>query len=171
MPEYWAPNKEDNDKTVITCQFKNPSLVNFNQKIDDVMLTITNSLDVSGDADCKNKQLVTQISERMQDKEKYKNIPILFRCARFPTIAYNFSVGKIGAKRVYFSKLEDVTSLSISDACSNNGTNLDRIYKDKDGNEIKIEDISLFIWILIPKTEQEVLLATWENLIYLINQN
>ena len=144
FPEYWVPNKREDDNTVITCQFKNPSLVNFDKKIDEVLSKIKYSLNVSSDADCKNKQLITQVSERMQDKEKYKNNPpIMFRCARFPTISYNHSVGRPGAKRVYFSKLEDVENLSIANACSNNGTNLDRIYKDKEKRELNNHQLKL----------------------------
>jgi len=171
LPEYWSLNKEEKDNTVITCQYKNPplALTDMFQTIDSFISTIKNTSDVSEDKNCKNKQLLTQIIERMRDKEKYKNTPPLFRCARFPTDWYKFSVGRPGAKRVYFSRLDDVLNLSISNACTTTGAKLDRTYYDNLTKlPIKIEDMSLFIWILIPETDQEARPATWENLIDLI---
>jgi len=62
----------------------------------------------------------------------------------------------IEAKRVFFSRLDDVIDLPISKACTLTGRFLDSDTKEKQ---------TLFIWILIPNDPQEAIPSTLEQLI------
>jgi hypothetical protein len=153
IPEYWAPNKNEDDMTVVTCRKDNPSIGDTNQKVGELLGISESGLSVKREAHlkCKNHRHLVEFLPFLKDTSR----PILFRCNQFPGDFYLGTVGRKESKRVFFSRLSDVINLKISDACT------------KTGRELKYsEEQSLFIWILAPMGPEEAIPATWENLVH-----
>ena len=83
-----------------------------------------------------------------------EKLPILFRCAEFDESKYTKAVGRKGAKRVFFTRLSDVFDISVKSACSQT----DRKVKNSENKQ------TIFVWIFMPTTQEQVVPATWGNL-------
>lgn len=149
IPEYWGPNKSDDDKAVITCNIENPSIEDTNQTVEELLGASKNK--TLKKSKCKNQDQVSQAIKFLKDKER----PTLFRCSKFPKEVYKHTVGRLEAKRVFFSPLDDVLNLPLSKACTKTGRDLSGTASGQ----------TLFIWIFIPDDPMEVVPATWERLI------
>ncbi|SMF94213.1 hypothetical protein SAMN02949497_1522 [Methylomagnum ishizawai] len=154
IPEYWAPNKNDGDGNVITCSIVNSSSKDTGRKVGDILQAARKPSGINDNKAilCKNIQQAGQAIRYSKNRDR----PALFRCHKFPSAFYKNTVGRPEAKRVFFSRLSDVFDLSIAEACTKTGRNL--------SGQANQEE-TLFVWIFIPDDPQEVISATWENLI------
>lgn len=155
--EYWTPNLNQNEPTLWTWKIPISSPTEIGKSVGEVIATTASLTDYNNDkirfSEClagTKPSNVCNFKKSFRDKEK----PILFRCAQFDEKKYTKSVGRNTAKRVFFTRLSDVFDLSINDACSQT----DRKIKHEDNTQ------SIFLWVFIPTSSEQVVPATWGNL-------
>jgi hypothetical protein len=156
VSEFWSPNVTEKESTLWTWKIPSSSPEISEKTVGEV---ISNVQPVSDNTDKRNFSECFNVPKSNDDCNFKRflhddKLPILFRCAEFDESKYTKAVGRKGAKRVFFTRLSDVFDISVKSACSQT----DRKVKNSENKQ------TIFVWIFIPTTQEQVVPATWGNL-------
>jgi hypothetical protein len=153
IPEYWIPNQPESSELVWTWVLDPQSA--------DMKMPLRVVLE-------KNKPLIKHRSTTFK-AELEKNAsqllptskaPVLIRFGQFPKKIYSNHIGRDNAKLVFASHFGELERLGLNvwDAASYSG----RAIRNSDPADL------VFVWVIFPKSNPEVIPATWHTLLTFI---
>ena len=145
--EYLVPNIADN-KSSIWMRRIDPVGPEFQQEISEFVKQDPNP-------DAKNAKLRDQIIQFMSEKSRGNSPSALIRFERLDSEQYDRSktLGRPEARRVFASDLAEVWNLKLKDAAT------------ASGYQLKSQGDTFFVWIFLPPSPQDAILATWTNVL------
>jgi hypothetical protein len=152
--EYLIPNHPDTHPEVWTWQLQ-PIGPNFRKRVRDI---------IAGDPDKKEQRLPPLLGSKetfeqnltagilSRVEKKDMNLPPVIRFAIFPAKFYSNKMGRKDAIRVFACNLAELWDLPLQEAAKHSGYSFGAGSREGD---------TFFIWVFLPNRQDEVVPATW----------
>lgn len=147
VPEYLLPNLNDTDSGIWTWIIDPKELVS-----DETLKHLVQNRVPHKGTDIKN--YLSNIEKRFNLEE---SMPAVVRISQFPLKKYERTLGRPGAKRVFAINLGSVWNMEIKDVARLSG----HVITPVKAGEKEDEKELLFIWVFLPSHTENVVPATW----------
>jgi hypothetical protein len=122
-----------------------------NKNPKDMTMTVQELLENDPNPDPQKKSLVEGIAQRVREKDMGSPAVIRFAILDLSKYSYSHKLGRKEASRVFMSNLAEVWNSRVRDAANLSGHTFTK------GD-------SLYVWVFLPATADEVVPATWGEL-------